>query len=221
MQTTNTIISSYSEIAGAVPLEERLRVPENQTVQDFPASLEPPPPDQPARNLNHPQGDIPVPDEDIDRLLHGPEIPQKPYMNGLLKCQAPAERISYFPGGFTVATVLTGNLSEVSDADNPIPTSEGLTWPVKIAFYFEFCHPEYNTPLKMQQRRVPATRGGFAKHAAEEIQKMRTDHLPQFPYTLDQIKVVSVEVRSRGTVQARLFISTKGVAAPAQDQAKA
>nr|VWO96662.1 Uncharacterized protein [Ganoderma boninense] len=216
------IISAESSIAHGVPLEERLRLPcstpVSLPVQDFSAPAEPPVPDQPAHDLPLREGHIPIPDDEIDSRLHGFDILQKPYSGGLRKDEAPAKHISYCPSGFTVATVLAGDLSEISGADDPLPTSEGRTWPEKIAFYFEFYNDDYNKPVQMKQRRVPATKGGFAKLAAEEVRNMRT-HLPQFPYALEQIKVVSIEVCSRGTVQARLFLSADGDAAPAQDQA--
>ena len=40
--------------------------------------------------------------------------------------------------------------------------------------------------------------------------------LPKFPYTKDEIKVLSIDVRSRGTVQARLFVSAEVFAAQTQ-----
>lgn len=33
--------------------------------------------------------------------------------------------------------------------------------------------------------------------------------LPKFPYTKDEIKVLSIDIRSRGTVQARIFVTSE------------
>lgn len=92
----------------------------------------------------------------------------------------------------------------------------------------------YGAPVQTKQRRTPKTRGAFAILAAEEIGKVLVSgwtlhskrsrdidwllqtQLPQFPYGLDQIKVLSIDVRSRGTVQARLFVSAEVFAAQTQ-----
>ncbi|PIL23488.1 hypothetical protein GSI_14799 [Ganoderma sinense ZZ0214-1] len=144
-------------------------------------------------------------DTDLD-IEQDFEIPQKPYDHGLRKDSAPAKSIPYGPGGFTVDTVLSGDLTQISDANAALPTDDGKSWPEKMTFYLEFCHPEYNTPVHRKQRRVLETKGAFAMRAAEEIQAMLAE-LPQFPFRLDQIKVVSIAICSRGTVQPRLFVN--------------
>ncbi|KAM5533410.1 hypothetical protein V8D89_012960 [Ganoderma adspersum] len=204
MHSNDYITNTNSSLAEAVPIEDRLRIPENEPVPLLIQDVDPPAP-----NPDHQQGHIPMLFEDVDPLLY--EIYQKPYDSGLKLKHKPTDRISYFPGGFTVATVLAGDLSEVVNADDDIPTLPGQSWPDKMAFHFEFSDPAYSTPVHTKQRRYPKTRGAFATLAAEEIKKMLIE-LPQFPYALDQIKVVNIDVRSRGTVQARLFISAEVLA---------
>ena len=76
----------------------------------------------------------------------------------------------------------------------------------------------------MRRRGRPTTRGEFAKFVAKEIQKIVVGSsvhsagsqrvlislaqvdLPKFEYTLDKIKVLSIDVRSRETVQPRIFV---------------
>ncbi|KAM5533401.1 hypothetical protein V8D89_012951 [Ganoderma adspersum] len=188
----NLPISTHSEIAHAVPPEERDHLPNN----------EPAP-------LDHQQGHIQINAGDIESDLW--EVLQKPYEKGSGKEKGAGLRIPFFPSGFTAATVLSGKLNEVVDVNGDIPTLEGQSWPKKTAFYFEFCDAAYNTPVQLAQRRVsaPLTRGRLATHAAEEIEKMLVK-LPQFPYTLAQIKVLSIDIRSRGTVQARIFVTSEG-----------
>ncbi|KAI1781979.1 hypothetical protein LXA43DRAFT_1152811 [Ganoderma leucocontextum] len=199
---TNPPLSNYSEIAHAVPLEERLRIPENEPanlpIQDLPEAV-----DSTPDPLQHQQGHIQIDPEAIDPHLR--EIPQKPYVNGSGKEKAAGLRIPYFPSRFTVGTVLSGDLSEVSDADGAIPTLDGDR-PVKTALHIEFRNSTYGERFQTNQRRRPSTRGAFATRAAEEIQKIL------FPYSLDQIKVVSIDVRSRGTVQPRIFVAADVVA---------
>lgn len=61
--------------------------------------------------------------------------------------EKPADRISYLPSGFTVATVLARDLSEVVNADDNIPTLLGQSWPDKTAFHFEVSGPYMLRPL--------------------------------------------------------------------------
>ncbi|KAM5533409.1 hypothetical protein V8D89_012959 [Ganoderma adspersum] len=144
-------------------------------------------------------------DLDVEQHLQGYEILQKPYTKGLLKGKAPAQSIPYGPGGFTVATVLDDNLTQISDADGALPTDEGQSWPEKMVFHFEFAHPAYDAPVRTKQFRVPKTKGAFAILAVREIQSMLAQ-LPQLPFRLDQIRVVRIEICSRGTVQLRIFV---------------
>ena len=44
----------------------------------------------------------------------------------------------------------------------------------------------------------------------------RQVELPHFPYNLDNIKVLSIDIRSRGTVQARIFVTSEVRNAQAQ-----
>ena len=60
-------------------------------------------------------------------------------MKGNGKEKGAGLRIPFFPSGFTVATVLSGNLDEVDDANGDIPTLKGQSWPEKTVFYFEVC----------------------------------------------------------------------------------
>ncbi|KAI1786709.1 hypothetical protein LXA43DRAFT_755699 [Ganoderma leucocontextum] len=142
--------------------------------------------------------------------LHLREIPQKPYVNGSGKEKTAGLRIPYFPSGFTVGTALSGDLSEVSDADGAIPMLDGDR-PKKTVLHVEFLNPAYGEKSHMKQRRARSTRGAFATLAAEEIQKIFVALGPQFPYTLDQIKVLSIDVRSRGTVQPRIFVAAEAL----------
>ncbi len=79
----------------------------------------------------------------MSQHLRALEIPQRAYTNGLLKAQAPARRVSYLPGGFTVGTVLDrksgNNLIQISDAEDPLPTLDGQRWPERTRFYFQVC----------------------------------------------------------------------------------
>ena len=51
---------------------------------------------------------------------------------------------------------------------------------------------------------------------SQKIDSLPQTQLPHFPYGLDHIKVLSIDVRSRGTVQARLFVSAEVFAARTQ-----
>ncbi len=48
------------------------------------------------------------------------------------------------------------------------------------------------------------------------VESLPQVELSQFPYTLDQIKVVGIDVRSRGTVQPRLCVASEVMDAQAQ-----
>ncbi|KAM5533391.1 hypothetical protein V8D89_012941 [Ganoderma adspersum] len=186
---SNITNSDSSELAKAVPLEERSHIPDNK-------------PTLPDHQKDH----IPIGAGEIDYDLW--EVLQKPYIHGHRKEKEAKLRIPYFPSGFTVGAVLRGDLSEVSDADELVHAHEGSR-PEKTAVRVE------GGKAHMGQRRTPSARGRFATLAAEEIKKI-IDGLTNFPYTLDEIKVLSIDVRSRGTVQPRIFV--KSDAMPPQDE---
>ena len=68
------------------------------------------------------------------------EIPQKPYTGGNGEEKKASLQIPYFPNGFTVSTVASGDISEVVDANGAIPTLDKPS-PVKTALRIEVYGP--------------------------------------------------------------------------------
>lgn len=65
------------------------------------------------------------------------EIPQKPYTGGSGEETGANLQVPFFPKGFTVSTVLSGNLGEIVDAGGAIPTVGGKEYPEKRALHIE------------------------------------------------------------------------------------
>ncbi|KAM5533393.1 hypothetical protein V8D89_012943 [Ganoderma adspersum] len=146
----------------------------------------------------------------IDANWH--EIRQEPYNGGIGVERGADMRIDYRPHGFTLGMVLAGVFCEISDPDVGVVGLQSARWPEKASFHLEFCEPAFGGPFREQRRvkkgphHIP-TRKTFAMFVAEGMRKMleRRD-LSWFPYTLDEIKIVSIDVRSRGTLQPRIFV---------------
>ncbi|PIL23497.1 hypothetical protein GSI_14808 [Ganoderma sinense ZZ0214-1] len=191
MNTAN--ISKDSSLALAVPPEEYSEIPDNEPVD----SLAPKPEEKQP-------GHIPIDIAAIDPHLR--EIPQSPYTKGNGDETRAKLRVPFFPHGFTLSAVLSDDLSEIVDADVAIPAVDEKGHPEKRALHIEvFCNPAYARRVHTNQARVISTRGAMAIFAAEQIREI-IDDIPNFPYELKQIRVLSIDVRSRGTVQPRLFV---------------
>nr|VWO97292.1 Cytochrome P450 monooxygenase AKT7 (EC (AK-toxin biosynthesis protein 7) [Ganoderma boninense] len=185
-----------SSLRLAVPSDECSKIPANKPVDSSAPSLQEKQP-----------GHIPIDPAAIDHNLR--EIPQYPYTNGTGDETRAHLQVSFFPHGFTVSTVLSGDQSEIVDPDGALPAVGGRGHPEKRALHVDFCNPAYAKKAHMKQARVVPTRGEIAIFAAEQIKEIiaiQQKGLPNFPYKLEQVKVLSVDVRSRGTVQPRLFV---------------